>query len=220
MFIVFFAWTAVLIVLMQLDSEETQRPHPSLRNWARFASLCVSGALSALSGVCWLIDAGQAPLPTRLVDELSIPVAAILAGAMIFRGEGRTKLAIICLPPAMLLANVWELMVWPITYRGYSACLAILGGLVLLTQRSFVVGHCHTHRSRLLAYLAMILSAVAIAFLGLWVWFGPAEHAMMLHFALAVGVAGVLMLAVTLYFARRHPEENIPDETNEKGRSE
>ncbi len=197
MFVVFLAWTAVLVVLMSLDSAERKQPHPRPRTWTRFASLCASGGLAGLSGVCWLIDAGQAPLPTRLVDELTIPVSAILAGALMFRGPGRTKLAIISLPPAMLLVNVWELMVWPIAYRGYSVSLVMLGTFAWLAQRSFVAGHSRLGCRRWLAYLAMLLAAAGIALMSLWVWFGPAERTGMLHIALAAGGAGALMLAIT-----------------------
>ena len=149
MLVVFAAWTCALLVLSARDSAERKKPRPGARRWARPAALCASGALAALSGACWLIDEGIAPVPTRLIDELTIPVAAILAGAVILRGEGRTKLAVICLPPAMLLANVWELMVWPTTFRGYSISLAILGALALLAQRSFVAGRRYIHRRKI-----------------------------------------------------------------------
>jgi hypothetical protein len=216
MLVVFVAWTGVLVVLLTFDSAERKKPRPRMRRWSQFASLCASGALAGISGACWLVQQGQVPSPTRLVDGLTIPVAAILAGGLLLQGPGRTKLAVISLPPALLLCNVWELMVWPITIRGYSVSLAVLGGLMLLAQRAIIVEHRYSHRSRVLAIVAMIVSSAAIALLGLWVWFGPVVHRAMLMFALAAGLAGAAMLGITVRFAQRHPEEKIPTNENDK----
>jgi hypothetical protein len=79
---------------------------------SRAAALCVSGAISALAGACWLLDDGTATVMHKPIGDLRVLAGVMLAGALLFTGSGRTLLAGLCLPPAMLLATAWRQGAW------------------------------------------------------------------------------------------------------------
>ena len=58
----------------------------SRSRWLLVAALCASGLLAGLSGPIWLIENDCSPIPHRLIGDLRIPAAALLAGAALFRG--------------------------------------------------------------------------------------------------------------------------------------
>ncbi|MDY6913948.1 MAG: hypothetical protein SVT52_05780 [Planctomycetota bacterium] len=99
-----------------------------------FAALCVSGVLSASGGVCWLLDHGAAPVPGRLIGDLRVPAAAVLAGAIFLRGRGRTLLTCACLPASLLLATVWRQRVWNLYVHGYAMQMAVLAGMSIVAH--------------------------------------------------------------------------------------
>jgi ribose/xylose/arabinose/galactoside ABC-type transport system permease subunit len=106
-----------------------------------FAALAASGALSALGGACWLIDSGRAPVPTRVVDDLRVPAAAVLAGALFLGRRGREVLAAMSLPAALLLATIWRQEAWslPAPGHGYALQLLVLAGMTVVVHIAF--GH-------------------------------------------------------------------------------
>ena len=104
------------------------------RRRSLFAALCASGALAGAGGAFWLIDQGQTPVPTRLVDDLRVPAAAVLAGGAMLTGKGRALLAGACLPAALLLATIWRVQVWNLSYQGYALQMLVLIGMTLLVQ--------------------------------------------------------------------------------------
>lgn len=71
-------------------------------------------------------------------------------------------LAGICLPMSLLLTQLWEQTIWPLSIMGYSIHLLALGALVLLAQLAFVWGLDNTRIGRLLAWVACLLSLVAL----------------------------------------------------------
>ncbi|MBN1555933.1 MAG: hypothetical protein JXA11_14410 [Phycisphaerae bacterium] len=206
MLVVFVSWTCVLLVLMGYDSAARRRPRLREKRLARPVSLCASGALAGVAGVCRMIDLGQAPVPTRWIDGLSIPVAAILAGAVLLRGTGRTMLAVILLPPALLLSDAWEMTVWPISVHGYSVSLAMLGALVLMGQLGFRAGYKHAERGRWFARIASLLSGMGVILLGLTAWFHPTVQRMLIVASLVAGGTGLALLILVMQLQRRrHP---------------
>lgn len=148
MAIVMIGWAGLLVVLLVADIKTAHVPRPFTRWWIRPASLIVSGGLAALSGVAWLIEHGRTPVPTRLIDGVGIPVGVILAGTLLLRGRGRTMLAGISLPVAMLLVHLWKQSIWPWSIQGYSITVVTLGVLVLGAQLAFVCGLDHPRKIR------------------------------------------------------------------------
>ncbi|MCK5114401.1 MAG: tRNA (adenosine(37)-N6)-threonylcarbamoyltransferase complex ATPase subunit type 1 TsaE [Phycisphaerae bacterium] len=140
MLIVIIAWAAVLFVLGVTDNIVPKKSHPPSPRKLRALCLCVCGAMAALSGACWLMELGDTPVPTRLIDEFTIPAAVILTGTLLLQGRGRTMLAVMFLPAAMLCASIGKQTVYPITTYGYSLQLLVLGAIVLTAQWAYVRG--------------------------------------------------------------------------------
>ena len=98
-----------------------------------FVALSASGALSAFGGVVWLFESGHAPVPTRLIDDLRVPAAAVLAGGLFLGRRGRELLAGMNLPAALLICTMWRQEAWVLPAGGSGlapqmlvlACLAI-----------------------------------------------------------------------------------------------
>ena len=97
-----------------------------------FAALCASGALSAAGGALWLLDQNQAPAPARLIGDLRVPTAAILAGGILLAGKGRALLAGICLPGALLVTTLWRQGVWHLPAGGYLLQVGVLLGMTIV----------------------------------------------------------------------------------------
>ena len=160
-------WSAVLLVLLWANRRRIGRGawQPS-RRWVLFASLCGSGALSALAGVCWVLDNGQAPIPTRLVDSLTIPVAVVLGGGLILRGRGQTVLACIFLPAGVLLTGLWCESIFPIQVWGFSLQLLLLGVIALEVQWAFLWCLGRPRPRHWWGWFPGVLSAVGLGVLG------------------------------------------------------
>ncbi len=159
------AWSAVLVVLLAGNRRRPGRGSPP-RRWVLFASLCASGALSSLGGICWLLDQGQTPIPTRLVDSLVIPVAVVLAGGIVLRDRGRTVLAGIFLPLALLLISLWRELILPARVWGYSLQLLLLGVIVLEVQWAFCRCLTHPRPKHWWGWFPAVLSAGGLGVLG------------------------------------------------------
>ncbi len=130
------------------------------------AALCVSGALAAAGGLCWLLDHARTPVPTRLVDDLRIPAAAILVGGAFLSGTGRTVLAAAYLPAAMVLITVWRQEVWQFDAGGYWLQLLLLIGMVLVSQMAAGQAMASRRPGSGMAIAAAALTAVGIVTLG------------------------------------------------------
>ena len=105
----------------------------------RTLALIAGGALAAAGGVFWLLENDRATVPSRPIGDLRVPVAALLAGAWLLKGPGRTLLAGMCLPPAFLLATTWRQNGWGLEYEGYSLQVLLLAagaGLMALSARA------------------------------------------------------------------------------------
>jgi hypothetical protein len=87
-----------------------------------------------MGGVVALMDQGVAPVVKWPVDDLRIPLAAIIAGAAFWAGPGRGLLAGVCLPAALLIAVVWWENGPQFTLGGYELQMVLLGVMVVVTQ--------------------------------------------------------------------------------------
>lgn len=102
--------------------------------------LVVSSVLAAVGGMVWIVEHSSAPVPTRLIGDLRIPAAAVLAGAVMLVGPGRSLLAGLFLPVSLLLVTIWRQEVRPWQWlhaRGYAFQLAELTAMVLTVQGAF-----------------------------------------------------------------------------------
>jgi ribose/xylose/arabinose/galactoside ABC-type transport system permease subunit len=133
MFLVIGLYAATLLAMLFADSRYSSGR--LRRRTELFGALCVSGALSGLGGGIWLIDQSMTPLPFRMVGDLRVVAAAVLAGAAFFGGRGRGMLAGVCLPVALLTATVWRQIVAVLPWYGYDMQLALLMAMAILTQR-------------------------------------------------------------------------------------
>ncbi len=110
---------------------------PTRNKRGMFFTLCASGALAAAAGVQWSWIHFSAPVPTRVVDDLTVPAAAILAGGCLLAGPKRTLLAGVWLPVAVAVTAAWRQS-------------------VLFPQMSFEFGYA--------PQVAMLLSMVAVSY--------------------------------------------------------
>jgi rhamnose transport system permease protein len=192
------AYSLVMIVLLTMDWFRPKAWGPGSRRKLWF-SMVASGALAAVGGGLWLLDHGKAPVSTRLVDDFTVPVAALLAGGTFLGGRGRTLLAAVFLPGALLLTNLWREDVWLFQWHAYPLQVALLVCLVLLVQAAgsdFTAGK-RAYRagplaSAVLAAAGIVLLAVGAAIrpdTGRWI-----QSAGLAIWALAAGVLLVCRL--------------------------
>ncbi len=142
------------------------------RHWAEhdraglFAALAASGALAAAGGAFWLVDQGSAPVPTRMIGDLRVPAAALLAGGALWVGRGRTLLSGLFLPVALLLATAWRQEVTGLTWfrsTGYAVQTALLTGLLLTAHRALLDVLARRGARRAICGLWLILTVIAPA---------------------------------------------------------
>ena len=102
-----------------------------------FAVLCASGVLAAAGGSVWVLDHAAAPVPTRLIGDLRVVSAALLAGGAFFCGRGRAPLAAVWLLAGFLISSIWRLEVWTYTASGYSVQIIVLILMTLIVHAAF-----------------------------------------------------------------------------------
>ncbi len=120
----------VLVALLGLNMRAREEDGGDRRK-KLFAALLAGGALSAAGGAIWTLGNMHAPVPHAIVGDLTIPAAALLAGAAFYVHGGGTLLAGILLPPAMLLSIIWR-DVWFLGYEGWDMQVLLLIGMVLV----------------------------------------------------------------------------------------
>jgi len=106
-----------------------------------FVAMAASGALAAAGGAFCLVDQGSAPVPTRLIGDLRVPAAALLAGGALWTGRGKTLLSGLFLPVGLLLATVWRQEITHLPWlrdSGYAVQTALLIGLLLTAHRALL----------------------------------------------------------------------------------
>ena len=165
MLLVLGAYSLVLLALMAGDWRRPRSWGPGSRK-TLWASMIASGALSAGGGVLWILDRGVAPVATRLVDNLTVPVAAVLAGGAFLAGRGRTLLAAVFLPAALLLTNTWEGKVDLRQLAGYRLQTLLLGCMLLLVHlagNDFTAGRRARTLGPLLSCLLAVCAIVLVA---------------------------------------------------------
>jgi len=126
MAIVLCVFTLVMGVLV---AAKRWRLEMSKRRWA---ALAASGALAGLAGACGLLDHGRAVVPSLPVDDLRPIAAALLTGALVLAGPGRTPVVGLVVPIAMLASTIWWQAV-PLGAAGVEWQLVILIGIGIAT---------------------------------------------------------------------------------------
>ena len=160
------AYSAVMVVLLSWGIASSRRRRPSPDPVGVFAAMAASGALAAAAGAFWLVDHGSAPVPTRLIGDLRIPAAAILAGGILWVGNGRTLLSGLFLPVSVLLVTSWRQEVTALAWlrsSGYALQLILLIGMMLSAHLAFlgVIRARGPRRTGAGVCLAMIVLALA-----------------------------------------------------------
>jgi ribose/xylose/arabinose/galactoside ABC-type transport system permease subunit len=133
--VVFLATVAVLAVVDWTVWMGRQFP----RRLSLAAALAASGLLAGLGGAAFLLDNGLAPVPTRLIDDLRVPAAALLAGGLFLGRRGRELLAGLSLPSAMLICTIWRQKAWnlPAPGLGWDLQMLVLMGMVIAAHLAF-----------------------------------------------------------------------------------
>ena len=196
-------YALAMLVLLALQNMFRRGMHVS-RRWSIFAALCASGALSAAGGVLWVLDHGSAPVLSRPVEDLRIVSAAILAGAVFFGGRGRSLLAGLCLPGAMLLATFWRQRVWNYQFEGYCVQLLLLTGMVLVAHAAMAQVLAGRYVRKPLAIPSALCAAagvVALAFAANLT--GHAGRTRLYALALAIWLVGAVLLIASRILAER-----------------
>jgi len=130
MLLVSAAWMTTMLVAAMIRRAVAPGHNLPHQGSAVLVCLSASGALAAFGGAVWLVEHGSAPIPVRMVGDLRVPAAAILAGAAFFAGAGRSMLVLLCLPATVLAATIWWLEVMHLNIAGYavqSALLTVMG---------------------------------------------------------------------------------------------
>jgi hypothetical protein len=116
---------AALVVSQAMPEAWPARRRPGPRASLALAMLAAP-VLSALGGVAWVIRSGSSMQACPPVGDLRILAAAILAGGLIVRGPMRALMAGVLVGPAMLIATVWQVMVWDVPAVGWPVNLLVL----------------------------------------------------------------------------------------------
>ena len=143
MVLVLIAYAAVMAAMLswRLASPGARRRAPD--RLGLFAAMAAAGALSAAAGAFWLVDQGAAPVPTRLIGDLRVPAAALLAGGILWIGRGRTILSGLFLPISVLLVTAWRQEVTALAdvqrSSGYALQLLLLICMLLSAHLALMV---------------------------------------------------------------------------------
>ena len=87
----------------------------------------LSTSLCCLAGYCMMVERAAPLVPGRLLDDFRIPVAVILSGVIVIRGNQRLAMPVIMLPLCALAVSLWQMQTWPGLLLGYSPSLVVLG---------------------------------------------------------------------------------------------
>ncbi|KKM67038.1 hypothetical protein LCGC14_1475150 [marine sediment metagenome] len=128
------------------------------------AALIASSLLSAMGGLCWVLKTSRTPMPGHLLGDLRVPAAAVLAGAVLFKGNGRTALVCILIPFAMVVATAWRQYIWPTPTWALDVNLLAL--IVLLLGAQLAWGDVTRRRAGPRANIWPILAAMGILAVG------------------------------------------------------
>jgi len=197
----------IFILVVSLISGETHKPLGTKKQAIALAAcLCGSGALSGLAGGIWLAVHGSAPIPVRPIGDLRIPAAAILAGATLFAGPGRTALVALTIAPALLVSTVWRVQVAHLPGMGFQLQMVLLIGMTIVAYLAVV----HADRAGRAGRWRTVLSgcAVALTFAGIIILAMAAEPVSLpARMAFQAGgvttwLAGAVMLLFALVLRR------------------
>ena len=156
------------------------------------------------------MEHGQAPVPTRPVDDLLMPAAAILAGGAFAVGRGRTLLAGLCLPTCLLLTAIWRQEVFGVQRleaHGYAPQVVLLMAMVLSAHLALggVISARGPRRVLSGAGAGLVVAGLLVVAAEARVASHTTRTA--LHATgIAVWLVGVLALAVARVWKRRHRE--------------
>ena len=103
------------------------------KNFSCFSSLFLSSALAGLTGFIWIFEYGFITKPNLFFDNLSIPIAAILAGAIFLRGKNHTIISILAIPFCLVVIEQYKILTPPNYIFGFN-----INSLFLLLEIVFV----------------------------------------------------------------------------------
>ena len=172
--------------------------------WSIFAALCISGVLAGVGGALWLVDSGRAPTPTRIVDDFRVVAAALIAGAAVLSGRGKTFRVCLMLPPAVLLATLWRQNVWPARFGGY--CLQLLALIVIVVTVHLSARQAQQRKGmrRLLPVGAGVVALAGLVLMGYSpAAASPAQRQLLQYLGAMAGACGAAALLWTCITARK-----------------
>ena len=197
MLIVTALYAAAMLALVLVDALPRRRARPDRRR-ELIAALAGSSALAALGGACWLIDHPSAPVPVWPIGDLRVVSAALLAGAAVLGGRGRTMLVGLVLPLALLTATVWRQDVQLISWRALPLQGLVLIGVTIVAQMAIDNALSWRHRGRWLGVWALALLVAGTVLLAATGTIDDLRgRRAFLLVAMGVWMAGLVMLAVS-----------------------
>jgi len=152
-------WMTALLVAAVIGRAVNRGHHVLRQRSALLLCLCASGAMAALGGAAWLVEHGSAPIPVRLVGDLRVPAAAVLAGAAFFAGNGRTMRVLLCLPATVLAATIWWLEALHLNIAGYAVQSALLVAMCVVTHLAMLHATRIGRRGKVPAAVSVALTA-------------------------------------------------------------
>ena len=202
MLLVAIVYSATMVVLLSWGILSRRRHWTEPDRVGTFAAMAGSGALAAAGGVLWLLDHGSTPLPTRLIGDLRIPAAAILAGGILWLGHGRTLQSGLFLPVSILLATAWRQEVTALTTlrsSGYAVQLLLLTAMLGSAHVALLALVRGRGARRTVAGVSLVLIVSALAGMGSQALLGSYDARRTVQFVClllwAAAAAGALICA-------------------------
>lgn len=173
-------------------------------------ALIASGFFAGSAGALWLLDQGSTPVPSawRVVDDLRVPAAAVMAGAWLLSGRRRTLLAVALLPAALLLTTNWQVRVWNLSHGGLCLQNLVLLALLLTIQVSFSAAT-ESRRLPKLAWTAMLFAIFGLAAMTLG---GQARSSILRESSRYAGLVLGVVSAGMMVIWKIHPARERPAE--------
>ena len=187
-------------------------------------AMAASGLLAGLGGALWLLDNNQAPAPTRLIDDLRVPAAAVLAGGLFLGRKGRELLAGMSLPAAMLIVTIFRQKAWHLPAPGFAleVQMLVMISMTIAVHLSFGRWVAARDTGRKMPVAAVLLTVSGLTLVAAAANFDGPDYRLAHEIFHAVGVAVWLSGIPAIVFSMRREARTEaiaigPDSTQEAG---
>lgn len=186
------------------------------RRGSLVAAMAASGLLAGLGGATALIDHCMAPVPTRLIDDLRVPAAALLAGGLFLGRRGRELLAALCLPSSLLICTIWRQKVWilPSPGIGLAVQMLLMMGMVISVHLAMARWLAAKEGRAGLTQIGVLLTAVGTVLVAAAANFDSSTYHELMHICgVGVWLAGMPAIVIAMRRERTRARGEMEDPT-------